>query len=173
MLAQPWEKRNATGDPSGYARAYSGGVWWVPDDGVFKMWHGCGISSGTDSCLGLCLATSPDGIQWHKPLLDVVSGTNVVINTPLKSNNVWFDPDDRNASRRYKLADSGGTDPVHGFAWSYRLWSSADGVHWYAAVGCAHQALVGRGAVHHPRDLLPAALPKLNPTCTMPSPHSL
>ena len=29
-----------------------------------------------------------------------------------QSNNVWLDLDDKNASRRYKLADSGGTDPI-------------------------------------------------------------
>ena len=48
-----WEKRNMT-----YARSYSGGVWWIPDESVFKMWYGCGTSPATDSCLGLCLATS-------------------------------------------------------------------------------------------------------------------
>ena len=57
-----------------------------------------------------------------------------VINQVLKSNNVWLDHEDANASRRYKLADTGGTDPTTGaFAASYRLWSSADGVHVSAA----------------------------------------
>ena len=28
-----WEKRNMT-----YARAYSGGVWWIPAEETFKMW---------------------------------------------------------------------------------------------------------------------------------------
>ena len=57
-----------------------------------------------------------------------------VINQVLKSNNVWLDHEDANASRRYKLADTGGTDPATGaFAASYRLWSSADGVHVSAA----------------------------------------
>ena len=57
-----------------------------------------------------------------------------MINQVLKSNNVWLDHEDANASRRYKLADTGGTDPATGaFAASYRLWSSADGVHVSAA----------------------------------------
>ena len=30
---EPWEKRNMT-----YARAYSGGVWWIPEEETFKMW---------------------------------------------------------------------------------------------------------------------------------------
>ena len=63
-----------------------------------------------------------------------------MINQVLKSNNVWLDHEDTNASRRYKLADTGGTDPATGaFAASYRLWSSADGVHVSAAtvgLGC-------------------------------------
>jgi hypothetical protein len=60
-----------------------------------------------------------------------VPGTNIVIDAVLKSNNVWLDLDDSNSSRRYKLADTGGTDPKSGFGTSYRLWSSADGVHWH------------------------------------------
>ena len=73
-------------------------------------------------------------MAWSKAPLDVVPGTNIVINQVLKSNNVWLDHEDANASRRYKLADTGGTDPATGaFAASYRLWSSADGVHVSAA----------------------------------------
>ena len=97
-------------------------------------------------------------MAWSKAPLDVVPGTNIVIRTTiagtwvaffpecqqhscgqvinqvLKSNNVWLDHEDANASRRYKLADTGGTDPTTGaFAASYRLWSSADGVHVSAA----------------------------------------
>ena len=132
---------------------------------LHRMWYGCGTSPATDSCLGLCLATSKDGIAWSKAPLDVVpgaqaprrpkpspswgkysrviaishesgsschcTGTNIVINQVLKSNNLWLDHEDTNASRRYKLADTGGTNPATGaFAASYRLWSSADGVHW-------------------------------------------
>lgn len=123
---EPWEARNMT-----YARAYSGGVWWIPEDGVFKMWYGCGTAPATDACLGLCLASSSDGIEWLKTPLDVVPGTNIVINTVLKSNNVWFDQGDKNKSARYKMADSGGVDLKRGFGWSYRLWSSPDGVHWH------------------------------------------
>ena len=72
------------------------------------MWYGCGTSPATDSCIGLCLATSRDGVEWAKKPLDVVPGTNIVIDAVLKSNNVWLDLDDANASRRYKLSDSGG-----------------------------------------------------------------
>jgi hypothetical protein len=121
-----WEKRNMT-----YARAYSGGVWWIPSEKVFKMWYGCGTSPATDSCIGLCLASSLDGISWDKKPLDVVKGTNIVVDAILKSNNVWFDLDDKNASRRYKMADSGGTDARGRFGSSYRLWSSPDGIHWH------------------------------------------
>ena len=125
---EPWEKRNMT-----YARAYSGGVWWISEEQQFKMWYGCGTSPATDSCIGLCLATSQDGVKWAKKPLDVVPGTNIVIDAVLKSNNVWLDLDDANASRRYKLSDSGGGGPGYptGLASSYRLWSSADGVHWH------------------------------------------
>ena len=65
---QPWEKRNYN-----YARAYSGGVWWIPEENIFKMWYGCGTSPATDSCIGLCLATSADGLRFEKKPLDVVT----------------------------------------------------------------------------------------------------
>lgn len=130
---KPWEKRNMT-----YARAYSGGVWWIPSEKVFKMWYGCGTSPKTDSCIGLCLATSKNGIMWDKspPADGPVPGTNIVIDAVLKSNNVWYDLDDANASRRYKLADTGASYKLTnaGSVSSYRLWSSPDGIQWHLDV---------------------------------------
>ena len=126
------------------------------------MWYGCGTSPTTDSCIGLCLATSHDGLKWAKEPLDVVPGTNIVIDAVLKSNNVWLDLDDQNASRRYKLADSGGTDSAGRFGQSYRLWSSADGVHWHverASTGpCSDRSTVFPNAlryVAHHHDVYP------------------
>ena len=51
---------------------FSDGVFYDPDDRLFKMWYMGGYSQNT------CYAMSPDGIAWNKPALDVVQGTNIV-----------------------------------------------------------------------------------------------
>ena len=57
---------------SGYSMRY------IHDEtvGKFKMWY----SAGGEKTYGLitCYAESTDGKTWHKPMLDVVPGTNIV-----------------------------------------------------------------------------------------------
>ena len=63
---------------------------FTPDSGsisdrlIPRSRYGCGTSPATDSCIGLCLATSADGLKWEKKPLDVVPGTNIVIDAVLK-----------------------------------------------------------------------------------------
>ena len=117
---EPWEKRNMT-----YARAYSG-EWWIPDAQQFKLWYGWNLNHGFMHWF------VPGYQRRRNPLvekpLDVVPGTNIVIDTVLKSNNVWYDHEDANASRRYKLADTGGGPQL-----AVRLWQllpPLELVHW-------------------------------------------
>ena len=51
----------------------SGGVWWDPEENLFKMWYEAGWY-GT-----VCMATSRDGLNWTRPELDVVDGTNQIL----------------------------------------------------------------------------------------------
>lgn len=122
---RPWERIGNT-----YARPFSGGVHWHQPTQRYRLFYGCGDSVSDDSNLALCLATSVDGLKWDKENQTVVPGTNIVINTPLRSNNVWdAGPHAPDASRRYVLADTNGPSAPGS---SYWLWGSPDGINWKA-----------------------------------------
>jgi hypothetical protein len=111
-----WER---TGD-SPCAMVFSDGVWYDPQDSLFKMWYMGGILRST------CHATSRDGIKWEKPKLDVQKGTNVVHAGFRDSNTVWLDYDDKDPKRRFKMFRS----IRHQGGWALALHSSPDGIHW-------------------------------------------
>ena len=121
---QPWEKLGNT-----YARPFSGGVAWDEPSRRYRLWYGCGDATFDDSNLALCLATSADGRAWDKENQTVVDGTNIVVPTPLRSNNVFAHPQSTDRSRRFVLGDTNGP---HAPGESYWLWGSPDGVHWTA-----------------------------------------
>src|SRR5262245_47742892 len=116
-----WEKRdeyaertNTRSNPA--AIPFSDGVFWDPESRLFKMWYMGGYSQNT------CLALSHDGLEWNRPTLDVVKGTNITIAEHRDSSTVWLDLEDPDASRRYKMA-----------SWYDKyllLYTSADGIHW-------------------------------------------
>lgn len=112
------------------ARPNGGGIWWDDEEQVFKLWYEGGWLNT------VCLATSKDGINWERPVLDVVPGTNIVLplgNPALRPDSwsVVMDPDAKNPGEKYKLA-------------LHRPWTSqeavvdgvcmvsADGIHWNA-----------------------------------------
>jgi hypothetical protein len=116
---KPWEKE---GGPT--AMVFSDGVWYDPKDRLFKMWYMGGLTRAT------CFATSPDGIRWDKPALDVKPGTNIVQAEPRDSVTVWLDHADKDAKRRFKMARSWRLNK----GWGLHLYQSADGIHWGDAV---------------------------------------
>ena len=102
------------------AMVFSDGIWFDPEDKLFKMWYMGGYLET------ICYATSKDGINWDKPSLDVVPGTNIVHAVKRDSTTVWLDLEEKDLQRRYKLfhymyRDSTGTMTVH---------FSPDGIHW-------------------------------------------
>ena len=101
------------------AMVFSDGVFYDPDDRLFKMWYMGGYSQNT------CYAVSHDGIHWDKPALDIVRGTNIVMAQHRDSSTIWLDLADHNPARRYKMT-----------FWHdhYLLLDvSADGIHWTPA----------------------------------------
>jgi hypothetical protein len=117
----PWEKfdeyaqRTKTrSNPA--AMPFSDGVFYDPDDRLFKMWYMGGYSQNT------CYATSTDGITWIKPALDVVPGTNIVTKGPRDSSTVWLDLEEPDRTRRYKMA--------RWYDHYMELLASSDGIHW-------------------------------------------
>src|SRR5437870_1268964 len=66
---RPWEGEGQ--HPT--AMVFSDGVWYDPQDQLFKIWY------MGEQVRATCYATSRDGIHWEKPALDVQPGTNVVL----------------------------------------------------------------------------------------------
>ena len=108
-----------TGTPqSPAAMVFSDGVFFDPADRVYKMWYMAGYQQHT------ALALSRDGVQWERPALDVVPGTNIVSTEARDSSAVWLDLDARDAESRYKRAT------YEMDARAIALSVSRDGVHW-------------------------------------------
>lgn len=64
----PWET-----DTSPVACPKSGGVWYDEEEKIFKMWYeGSWLKN-------MCYATSKDGINWTRPDLGIVKGTNIIM----------------------------------------------------------------------------------------------
>lgn len=122
---QAWEKQGAKG---GFAAPFSDGVWYDEAEGKFKMWYMAGGGTYATSGAGItCYAESTDGISWTKPVLNVVSGTNIVRRGSIRdASTVWLDKQESNASARYKMFEvSGGAGH-----WAYHYLTSSDGKAW-------------------------------------------
>lgn len=101
------------------AMPFSDGVFFDPSDRLFKMWYMGGYQQYT------CLATSHDGVAWHRPALDIVGGTNIVdLGSRRDSSTVWLDLRTRDEASRYKMSQ------YDLDAKNIRLGISNDGVHW-------------------------------------------
>ena len=101
-----------------FAAPFSDGVWYDEQDGKYKMWY----MAANDAT---CYAESADGINWIKPTLDVVSGTNIVRQgTTRDASSIWIDKSGSEA--RYKMFEvAGGAGK-----WAYNYLTSSDGIHW-------------------------------------------
>lgn len=64
----PWEI-----EQSPVACPKSGGVWYDEAEKIFKMWYEGGWLHN------MCYAVSKDGINWERPDLGIVSGTNKIL----------------------------------------------------------------------------------------------
>ena len=109
---------------------FSDGCFYDPTDKLFKMWYMAGWFDG------VALATSKDGIRWHRPDLGVVKGTNRVV--PPKDDlrrdgvSIWLDHHARLQAERFKMfhyARQGKIGEALRGGKGYLL-TSPDGVHW-------------------------------------------
>lgn len=122
---QPWEMRE--GENVQWGMPYSHGAWWDPKDKLFKLWYLGGIKAN--------YATSRDGIKWDKPNLDVVPGTNIVVNEHVpgsESHTVWLDHNERDPAKRFKMWTGvlRNFRGVPGNNAVSQLRFSPDGIHW-------------------------------------------
>ena len=108
----------------GVAMSFSDGVWYDPQDKLFKMWYMSGAARHT------CYASSKDGLAWEKPNLNVKPGTNIVQSGARDSSTVWLDQEEKDPKRRFKMFRScSGGSTVKG-AYGLATFFSPDGIHW-------------------------------------------
>lgn len=121
---QQWETGPPSqGHPAPVAMVFSDGVWYDPQDQIFKMWYMAGY------CAGTAYATSKDGIHWEKPALDVVPGTNLVHTMARDSGTVWLDLRETDPQRRFKMFLY-----LRSPTRVLSVFFSPDGIHWSDAV---------------------------------------
>ena len=121
------------------AAPFSDGVWYDPADRLYKMWYIAGYDDGFG------YAISEDGIEWRRPKLDVVPGTNRVL-APIpgyvrNGSTVWLDHDAKDPGQRFKMfayfrrgngqwprMQVSKSSPEPGSL--VHLYTSPDGIHW-------------------------------------------
>lgn len=121
-ILSPETPLELNGDRNDIACPKDGGVWWDPEENLFKMWYEAGWIHT------ICYATSRDGIHWDRPELDIEPGTNRVLPAEYQCDswNVVPDYDGDNPLQRYKIfVMPGGQGPAMAFV-------SPDGIHWGA-----------------------------------------
>lgn len=108
---------------------FNGGVWYDPADRLFKIWYHAGWFNSTG------YAVSDDGIEWRRPDLDVVEGTNEILARRLGHLRdgacVWLDKDAADASQRFKMFQYFRSSGEMGEPWDGgEVYTSPDGIHW-------------------------------------------
>lgn len=95
----------------------SGGLWWSPEEGVFKLWYEAGW------CESTAYATSADGLHWTRP--DLGGSNRIVPEYPPDSVTVFYDPWARSSGERFKMLLRRPGSWESGFAMV-----SGDGLNW-------------------------------------------
>jgi len=95
-----------------------------PPGSGYRMWY----TTFNDGYY-LCYATSTDGLHWVKPHLGIVDFRGSTANniTLRGGGSLVYDPDDTDASRRYKLMTY---DATPADKRGYAVYFSPDGLHW-------------------------------------------
>jgi len=129
---QPWELMSfSRGVSTPHAMPFSDGVWFDPEDRLYKMWYYGGMGPSPSGAYGVtAYAVSADGLAWEKPKLTAVpwldqAETNIVHLGRRDSSTVWLDQTATRPGERFKMSLYVGGRT--------RLYRSADGIRWQEA----------------------------------------
>jgi hypothetical protein len=129
---QPWELLGYGREGAApHAMPFSDGVWFDPQDGLYKMWYYGGMGPSPSGAYGVTgYAISDHGLAWRKPALGVVPwldvpDTNIVHLGARDSSTVWLDHQAQVPGQRYKMA-------LYRRGYT-QLFRSPDGTHWVPA----------------------------------------
>ena len=122
---KPWELN--PDEKVQWAMPFSHGAWYDPSDGLFKLWYLGGMKT--------LYAVSKDGVHWEKPSLEVVPGTNIVVDlvdSGAASTTVWLDHNETDPARRFKRwrSQARSFPGVPGYNAVSELRFSPDGIQW-------------------------------------------
>ena len=101
------------------AMPFSDGVFYDPRERRFRMWYMAGYN------MNVAHAVSDDGIQWTRPMYDVVPETNIVLKSSRDSGAVWLDHDPPVPQQRFKMSLYNDQQ--------LNFYTSPDGIHWTRA----------------------------------------
>lgn len=138
-----WENIRTYG--AAFAAPFSDGIWYDEEEQKFKMWYMAGGGKFSIQNYGItCFAESEDGINWDKPNLDIIKGTNIVdFNSIRDASVIWLDKQEKNRLERFKMfvveRDSTGK-------WKYHYKTSKDGLHWTFI--CSSKRVTDRSTVY-------------------------
>ena len=123
---KPWEESGP-----GY-----GTVIYDKQEQLFKMWYQLWrkVKEPAMSAGLLCYATSKNGIDWNKTIIDEKDGTNIVEHPAVQgfqAAGIFKDPIEANPAKRYKMLFSCNPDGT-AKSWMTSAGYSADGIHWKA-----------------------------------------
>ncbi len=127
----PVESWEMSGEDGAFAAPFSDGVWYDETEGKFKLWY---LAGGKEYVEGrgagiTCYAESTDGINWTKPDLEIVPGTNIVDKDEQRdASTVWIDKGEEDPLKRYKMFLVMRDPEIDKWVYSYKY--SADGISW-------------------------------------------
>lgn len=107
------------------AAPFNDGVWYDPQDGLYKLFYHAGWFHGT------ALATSHDGIHWQRPDFGIVGHSNLLL--PIRDSYerdgalVWLDQHANTPDERWKMFIYN----RHRQGAGAELLASPDGIHWH------------------------------------------
>ena len=133
---------NLAPDHRGFAMPYSDGVWYDPDDKIFKMFYFAGSGN-------LSYACSFDGLDWTKPRFrdTAFRNTNTVLQIRARdAATVWMDLLDLDRTKKFKAF---AVYPLAEDKWNFQISFSADGIHWARQPGLETDASGDRSTVFY------------------------